>query len=288
MRNTMILPRDSKSDRCRTHGDCDLTDPSRLPDWPFFSVVTASLNNARSIATALESVKNQTFGGVEHLVIDGGSTDETLEILKRYETHYRLRWISEPDQGLADAMNKGVHAARGRYVIFIHADDALIEPGILEWIYKQLETPKYDICCFPILFKDPDGSIRHASPIRVRGWHRFRNTIRHQGCFVHLSLHEQIGYFNTTYSICMDYDFFYRALQAGASIRYFDRPAAVMGGEGASSNPLLLLKRLKEEQVIQELNEKNPFWRAAQRVFRRLYVPYKTRRFGRQLKRRQA
>jgi glycosyltransferase involved in cell wall biosynthesis len=283
----MILPRDSKSDRCRIHGDCNLSDPSRPTARPFFSVVTASLNNGFTIATALESVKNQTCRGVEHIVIDGGSTDETLEILKRYETKYRLRWISEPDRGLADAMNKGVHAARGHYVIFIHTDDALIEPGILEWIYKQLETQKYDICCFPILFKCPDGNVSRAAPIRMRGWHRFRNTIRHQGCFVHRRLHEQIGYFNTTYAICMDYDFFYRALQAGASIRYFDRTVSVMGGKGVSSNPRFLLKRLKEEQTVQELNEQNPLWRAAQRVFRRLYVPYKTRRFGRQLKRRQ-
>ena len=263
----MILPKDSKSDRCRIHGDCALPDSSRTTARPFFSVVTASLNNGFTIATALESVKNQTYEGVEHLVIDGGSTDETLEILKRYETHYRLRWVSEPDRGLADAMNKGIHAARGRYVIFIHADDALVEPSILEWVYKQLATQRYDICCFPILFTGPDCSISRASPIRVRWWHRFRNTIRHQGCFVHRRLHEQIGDFDTRYAICMDYDFFYRGLRAGASIRHFDHPVAVMGGEGVSSNPLLLFKRLKEEQAIQDLNEKNPFWRTGAKSF---------------------
>jgi len=281
----MILQQGSTSDRCRFH------EPP--PTWhsavrPFFSVVTASLNNGRPIANALESVKNQTCRDVEHIVIDGGSTDETLEILKRYESQYRLRWISEPDRGLADAMNKGVHAARGRYVIFIHADDALVEPSILKWVYKQLATQRYDICCFPILFTGPDSCVRRASPIRVRWWHRFRNTIRHQGCFVHRRLHAQVGDFDTRYAICMDYDFFYRGLRAGASIRHFDRPVAVMGGEGVSSNPLLLLKRLKEEQAIQDLNEKNPFWRTGQKVFNLLYVPYKTRRLRRRLKRKQA
>ena len=61
---------------------------------PLLSVITATLNNARTIATALESVKNQTSGDVEHIVIDGGSADETREVLKHYETLYRLRWIS--------------------------------------------------------------------------------------------------------------------------------------------------------------------------------------------------
>ena len=281
----MIRQRGCTSDRCRIHEN---SHPFHPTTRPFFSVVTASLNRGGSIATALETVKNQTCRDVEHIVIDGGSTDETLEILKRYETQYRLRWISEPDRGLADAMNKGVHAARGRYVIFIHADDALIEPSILEWVYKQLQTQRYDIGCFPILFTAPDGRLRRASPIRMRGWHRFRNTIRHQGCFVHLRLHEQIGYFNTRFSICMDYDFFYRALLFGASLRYFNRPVAVMGREGVSSDPRFLIQRLQEEHRVQELNEKNPLWRAAQKAFRRLYVPYKTRRLGRQSTRRQA
>jgi glycosyltransferase involved in cell wall biosynthesis len=246
------------------------------------------MNNGRTIATVLESVRNQTCGGVEHIVIDGGSTDETLEILKRYETQYRLSWISEPDRGLADAMNKGVHAARGRYVIFIHADDALIEPSILECVIKHLEPQRYDICCFPILFKDSNGSVSHASSIRVRWWYRFRNTIRHQGCFVHRRLYERLSGYKTTFAISADYDFFYRAFRSGASIRYFDQPVSVMGGEGVSSDPRFLLKRLEEEQTVQDLNEHNPLWRAAQRVFRRLYIPYKTLRLNRQLKRPQA
>jgi len=105
--------------------------------------------------------------------------------------------MSEPDRGLADAMNKGVHAARGRYVIFIHAMTPWSSRGFWNGFTNNSKPQRYDIGCFPILFTSPDGNIRRTSPIRVRGWHRFRNTIRHQGCFVHLRLHEQIGYFNT-------------------------------------------------------------------------------------------
>ena len=86
----------------------------------------------------------------------------------------------------------------------------------------------------------------------------------------------------------MDYDFFYRALQAKASIQYFSRPLALMGGEGVSSDPRFLLKRLQEEQAVQNLNEQNHHWRVAQRMFRRLYIPYKTRWLSRELKRPQA
>jgi len=146
----MILQQGSTSGGCRIH---EQSPPFHSAPRPFFSVVTASLNNGRSIATALESVKNQTCRGVEHIVIDGGSTDEPL----RFSNATRPispSLDSEPDRGLADAMNKGVRTARGRYVIFIHADDALVEPDILEWVYKQLETERYDICWLPHSVQD--------------------------------------------------------------------------------------------------------------------------------------
>jgi glycosyltransferase involved in cell wall biosynthesis len=259
-------------------------DTSRMTGQPLFTVITASLNNARTIATALESVKNQTYRDVEHIVIDGGSADETREVLKHYETQYHMRWISAPDRGLADAMNKGVHVAQGSYVIFIHADDALNGPTIMDSVAGHLVAEQHDICSFPILFKHPRKGIIRSSPIKLCWYHRFRNTIRHQGCFVHRRLYERVGGFNHRFSIAMDYDFFYRAFQSGASIRYFDQPVTLMGGEGVSSDPLFLLKRLKEEHLIQDLNEANRFWRTAQKAFRSLYVPYKTRRLRRQLK----
>ena len=174
--------------------------------------------------------------------------------------------------------------ARGRYVIFIHADDALIGPTILDSVASHLIAQQHDICSFPILFTHPRKGIIKFSPIKLPWYHRFRNTIRHQGCFVHRRLYERVGGFNHRFSIVMDYDFFYRAFQNGASIRYFDQPVALMGGEGVSSNPLFLMKRLKEEHLVQDLNEANHFWRTAQKAFRSLYVPYKTCRLRRQLK----
>jgi glycosyltransferase involved in cell wall biosynthesis len=256
-----------------------------MANAPFFSIITAVLNNGSEIKKVLESVGNQTFADLEHIVIDGGSADATTHILKQYESRFRLRWLSEPDSGIAEAMNKGVHLAAGTYNIFIHSDDTFIDSTVLETVAIDLGTEQYDIGSFPILFKHPRKGIIKSSPIKLPWYHRFRNTIRHQGCFVHRRLHERIGGYNHRFSIVMDYDFFYRALQAGASIHYFSRPIALMGGEGVSSDPRFLLKRLEEEQTVQDLNEQNPHWRAAQRVFRRLYVPYKTSRLGRHLKR---
>jgi glycosyltransferase involved in cell wall biosynthesis len=252
---------------------------------PFLSVITASFNYGRAITNTLESVRTQRFKSLEHIVIDGGSTDNTVSILSAYQSMYNLRWVTEKDNGIADALNKGIKLARGTYIIVIHADDALISPNSLESASKHLRSERYDICSFAIRFQHTQKGIIQSAPIKFPGWYRFRNTIRHQGCFVHRRLYERLSGYKTTFAISMDYDFFYRAFRSGARIRYFDQPVALMGGEGVSSDPRFLLKRLEEEQTVQDLNEKNPLWRAAQQVFRRLYVPYKTRSFGRQLKR---
>ena len=252
-------------------------------EQPLITVVTASLNSGRTIRLTLESLKQQTFRNFEHIVCDGGSTDDTIRILEEYRKDYPLRWISEPDAGIADALNKGISRSRGAYIICIQADDALIAPTALETACRHLRGERYDICSFAILFNHPHKGFIHMASIRLQWWHRFRNSIRHQGCFVHRRLFERLSGYKTAFAIAADYDFFYRAFRSGASIRYFNQPVSVMGGDGVSADPRFLLKRLEEEQTVQNLNEHNPLWRAAQRFFRLLYIPYKTRRLSQRL-----
>ena len=94
---------------------------------------------------------------------------------------------------------------------------------------------------------------------------------------MHRRLFKKIGGFREQFSIAMDYDFFYRAFQTGTSICYYRQPVSRMGGFGISSSKKALLTRLKEEAAVQDSNEKNPLWRAAQKMFRLFYIPYKTR-----------
>ncbi|WP_084445878.1 glycosyltransferase [Desulfosarcina sp. BuS5] len=83
-----------------------------MSEPPFITILTAALNSGATIKKTLESVRNQTFRNFEHVVIDGGSRDETLEILKEYENTYNLAWISKPDHGISDALNKGLRPGR--------------------------------------------------------------------------------------------------------------------------------------------------------------------------------
>ena len=246
--------------------------PSNLP---YFSILTASLNRRSTILGTLDSISRQTYRSLEHIVIDGGSTDNTIEILKKYEERYSLHWISEPDEGIADALNKGLRMATGNYIIVLHADDSLIDSNILSEVYSVIHNYDFDICSFPVIISDSKHRQILRRPIQCLWYNRFRLIFPHQGCFVKRNVFDKIGSFNPSLTISMDYDFFYRALNNNFLIKFFNFPVSLMGGNGISSNSDCIPIRLREDQRIQEINEKNILWRAVQKLFWKLYLPYK-------------
>ena len=241
------------------------------------SIITASLNSAQTIGACIASIKNQSFSDFEHIVCDGGSGDDTVGILRAHQVDYPLQWTTEADTGIADALNKAFEMTQGRYVIVIQADDVLIEPHIFEYVAHCIINERYDIYSFPVIRDRPNLGPFSYRAIRLPGWYRFRNTIPHQGAFVHRRVFDKIGGFRADFSIVMDYDFFYRAFQAGMKIKFEKQHVAVMGGSGVSSNPSLLKKRIMEEFRVQRMNERNPFWSLAQSIFQKMYCPYKTK-----------
>ena len=247
---------------------------------PLFSVLTASLNSELTIERTLESVKNQSLQDFEHIVIDGDSKDATPDILKKYKNTYNLTWISEPDHGISDALNKGLRLSSGRYILVIQADDQLLHHNILDNVFPQLKSENFDILSFPVILDHPAKGKILSKPIKHLWWNHFKFVFRHQGCFVHRRVFDQIGMFRNEFRICLDYDFFYRALARNCSVKFGKFPVALMGGEGVGTNPEFILKRLKEERLVHVLNENKLFWRLLQFVFHMLYLPYKTHFFS--------
>lgn len=249
-----------------------------MTEPPFFTILTASLNNRRTIKQTLESIMNQTYQNFEHIVIDGDSEDGTIGILKNAAHTYPLTWISEPDEGIADALNKGLNKSRGKYIIVIQADDYLLNPNILEKVHSLLKSEKNDIISFPVILNHPVKGNILRKPIKLLWWNHFKFIFPHQGCFVKRSLFDKIGVFRNDFQIAMDYDFFYRALNHHITATFGDFPVAVMGGEGIGTSVETTMQRLNEEKLVQLLNEKNIFWKAVQSTFRFFYLPYKKRR----------
>ena len=239
---------------------------------PYFSILTASFNRCSTLQNTIESVATQSFRNLEHIIIDGGSSDGTTALLKKYQRSCKLKWISEPDKGISDALNKGMRLARGRFIFVLQADDSFIDQYRLEKAYKYITRYPADIFSFPVILHEIKGTERTIKPIRLIWYNHFKFIFHHQGCFVQAKIFEKIGGYRDRFKISMDYDFMYRAIKKGASVKFANFPIARMGGGGISS---FVYRRVQEDRQVQLLNENDPIWRLAQVIFYGLYAPYK-------------
>lgn len=124
---------------------------------PTVSIITITYNAERFLECTIQSIIAQQETNYEYIIIDGASTDGTLDVVRKYE-NYITNWISEPDAGLYDAMNKGLHLARGEYVWFMNAGDELHDPKTLSCLLKRINTTAADVCYSDALFVREDGS----------------------------------------------------------------------------------------------------------------------------------
>jgi glycosyltransferase involved in cell wall biosynthesis len=243
---------------------------------PFFSIITASLNNGTTIEKTILSIKHQTFHSFEHIIIDGGSTDATLAIIKKYQNDYSLSYISEKDSGIADACNKGVRIAKGMYIVIIHADDRLTSDGVLEQVFKNIEQKSALLYSYPVLMEGKDGRLTEYHAKRWKWTYRFKMFFPHQGCYVHRDVFKSVGLFNTSLKIAFDFDFILRCLKVKvpyAINRYFF--VAVMLEGGVSNTSGYLKKRVLEEFSVQRMNQDTLTYYIINPVYQLLYYFYK-------------
>jgi putative colanic acid biosynthesis glycosyltransferase len=156
---------------------------------PLISVITAVLNARNDLENAIKEVQGQTYANVEHIIIDGGSTDGTAEVLRRNDAEVDY-WISEADMGIYDAMNKGVEAAAGEWIYFLGADDAFYSPDTLRLIFEDQWIPdEVAVLLGSVMY--PDGRLFKS---RFAKSMYFKNTIHHQGVFYRYNLFEGFRY----------------------------------------------------------------------------------------------
>lgn len=219
------------------------------------SIITVSYNASETIEKTICSVISQTYPNIEYIIIDGNSSDGTKEIIKKYEKHIST-WISEPDNGIYDAMNKGIKLATGDIIGLLNSDDYYFNSEVIS-----------DIVGF--YSKAEDNSIIHGNLMRLIKEKKFflkpnnrENAILegpaylHPTMFVPRKLYQSCGLFDTKYQIAADYDLMLRLYLNGATFRYFDKTIVNMAVGGRSDN-----KRLKgfvESYNIALANGLNP------------------------------
>ncbi|MDE7347760.1 MAG: glycosyltransferase [Muribaculaceae bacterium] len=196
------------------------------------SVVTVCFNAVDLIEGTIRSVVDQTYDDVEYIVIDGLSTDGTTDIICRY-TDDLTYWVSEKDKGIYDAMNKGIAAATGDYIIFMNAGDRFADNNVLSLVASSLGhhtvvSGRWNRCY-------SDGRVKPAAPKKLNAL-KVEMPICHQATFVRLSYHKE-NPFDTSFRLSADYDFFYNAWLNKEPFLYIDDVIVdFLEAEGASTS----------------------------------------------------
>lgn len=212
-----------------------------------YSVITINYNNCEGLRHTIESVAGQTYKDYEYIIIDGGSTDGSVDVIRRHEGNIDY-WVSEMDRGIYHAMNKGVAQAHGDYCIFMNSGDSFYDEMVLERV--NAANPTEDVVVGKVAIDEQNHIISPPPPKgELTMYHLYSGSIPHQGSFIRTELLRKYPY-DESLKISSDWKFFVQTLiMDNGSIRYLDTFVARYDMEGLSSvNPKLM--REEKEAVM--------------------------------------
>jgi glycosyltransferase involved in cell wall biosynthesis len=233
--------------------------------YPLITVITASFNAVEFIEQTIESVLVQTYPHLEYIVIDGGSTDGTADIIRRYESRLAY-WHSQPDRGQAHGLNQGLARGHGDWILFLNADDFFLGPTVLEEMAPHLIAHHEADLVFGQAIIMSREKVAHPLPSRpflapwryrenrIYGspwrWRHFcwDSTIPHQAAFTNRRYFERVGNFDESFRIGMDYELF---LRGGKGLRavYVEVPVSGMRAGGVSGDIYAPLRDSRRAQL---------------------------------------
>jgi glycosyltransferase involved in cell wall biosynthesis len=220
------------------------------------SIITPVFNAEKTIERTLLSVINQTHHfELEYIIVDGGSQDQTLEIIQKYD-QYISTVISEKDKGVYDAMNKGVRCATGDIIGIINSDDWYNDNAFEVVEQAFIDTPDTSILYSPIHNYFNGEYLNTFTPGHLDRL-PFKFTLNHPSCFVRRSVYDQIGEFNLDYRIAADYDFILRAYQSGLSFHAVDTALVSYSLNGMSGNPMSKFTQIRESWRVGSTQQSN-------------------------------
>lgn len=180
------------------------------------SIITVTYNSAQTLAMTIESVLRQTYQDIEYIVKDGGSTDKTIDIIKKYEPmfHGRMKWVSAKDKGIYDGMNKGIEMATGNIVGILNSDDFFTDNHVIEKIADAFNEKKVDAIYGDVHFVKGSNlkkSIRYySSRLFCPFWLRFGFMPAHPSFYVRRDVFSKVGLYKTDYKIGADFEMMVR------------------------------------------------------------------------------
>ena len=247
---------------------------------PLISIVVAVYNGAKTIQQCVDSISHQTYPNKELIIIDGGSLDGTVELLKSNQENIAY-WISEPDRGIYNAWNKGVSQAKGEWICFLGADDYFWDVRVLDQVVSQLVTisPKINVAYGQIMLLSNDGEKLYAIG---EPWGAVKNrfkqlmSIPHPGAMHRASLFRKYGNFDEAFRIAGDYEFLLRELKSNDAMFMPNLITIGMRQGGVSSDPANAVEAMRETRMAKRMHGQRwpgPIWLAAMvRVYVRLFL----------------
>lgn len=233
---------------------------------PKLSIITINYNNANGLEKTMNSVIDQTWVDYEFIIIDGGSSDASIDLIKKNAEKITY-WCSEKDNGIYDAQNKGIDIAKGDYCLFLNSGDHLFNNAVLQKVFSNNLTA--DIIGCDMVFDYGTKQIEKQQPNSISFFYMMETSIWHPATFIKRSLFQKFGKYNLKYTIAADYDFFLNVLTVN-NVTYAHQNVvlSVFDTNGASSDidyilntrkaeRLTIQKQYFSEQLIEEAQKHN-------------------------------
>jgi glycosyltransferase involved in cell wall biosynthesis len=239
---------------------------------PLISIITINYNNAPGLKKTIDSVASQTFKDIEYIVIDGGSTDGSADVTRN--ANGISYWVSEKDNGIYDAQNKGARQAKGKYCLFLNSGDHLAEKDTLEKVIKA--GLNKDIVYGDLLIEEVNGKLSEGiSPDKLDSYHFMVSTLWHPCTFIKRDLFEKYGYYKVNYKITADYEFFIRTiLKNKVSYKHIDQFITVFntGGIGSSDKHRELQEKEREQSWLDNFSKLKYNWFRSKTKWKRRFA----------------
>lgn len=221
------------------------------------SIITITYNSARTLQRALDSVQSQTYKDIEHIIVDGASTDGTKELIEDYaEANTNVRWVSEKDKGIYDALNKGIRMATGDAIGFLHSDDVFYSTDSVAHIARALEEEGVQVVYGDLQYCNGEKVVRRwksndFNPYALKyGWMPPHPTV-----YVRREVYQEVGEYDEWFRISADYDMMLRIFTAGYRSRYLPEVLVSMEVGGASNkNTKARLSKTQEDYIVLKKN----------------------------------
>ncbi|MED0656407.1 glycosyltransferase family 2 protein [Anoxybacillus ayderensis] len=198
--------------------------------YPLVSIITVCFNSVTAIEDTIISVINQNYENIEYIIIDGGSTDGTIDIIKKYEK-YISKWISESDNGIYDAMNKGIELSTGDWIIFMNAGDIFYDKDVISQIFNR-DVSEFDFIYGDCHVRYDNGFSRVKRAGKISDMWKGM-IFSHQAVFIKNNLMKEHKY-NIKNKIGADFEFIYKMYRHGAKFLYSDKIIASISAGGLS------------------------------------------------------